>query len=254
MSPQVQADERPLPPSRRATPLAGLLTIFFSPADTFDNAGPRPWLVPMIASALLALTLNIMVIQIMGMGTIVRNQLESNTKLADQMGPEKINEAVQRAENSSVQKNISYAAALCGIPLVLAVLAGITFGALAITGASTRYSAVLGASAWATYAVMVVTTIGSAAFLSMTKDFSGVDPRGMLMLNAGAFLDKSTTSPVVRALASGFDLVAFWSMFLQIVGLQRLSQRVSLGQAAGVVITLYVLYVAGKAGWAAMFG
>ena len=112
----------------------------------------------------------------------------------------------------------------------------------------------LGAGSWATYAVMVLTTIGSAVFLSLTKDFSGVDPRGMLMLNAGAFLDKSSTSPVIRALAGGFDLVSFWSMFLQIVGLQRLSQRVTLGQAAGVVITLYALFILGKMGWAAMFG
>jgi len=59
---------------------------------------------------------------------------------------------------------------------------------------------------------------------------------------------------MVRALAGGIDLVAFWSMFLEIIGLQRLSERVTIGQAAGVVITLYVLVLLCKVGWAAMFG
>lgn len=250
-SPQLQPNEANLRPAR---PLAGLLTIFFSPADTFDTAGKRPGIVPMIAAALLASLMSFMTVQVMGMGTIVRNRLESNTKLAEQMGPEKVNEAVQRAESSNAQKIISYVAPALVLPLVIVVIAGVTFGALAITGASTTYNAVLGAVAWSFYAVMVVTTIGSAIFLALTKDFSGVDPNGMIMLNAGAFMDKSSTSPVVRALASGIDLVAFWSMFLQVVGLKRLSQRVSTGQAVGVVVTLYVLVLLCKVGWAAMFG
>jgi hypothetical protein len=250
-SPQPQPYDANLRPSR---PLAGLLTIFFSPADTFDMAGKRPWIVPMIATTLLVSLLSFMTIQVMGMGTIVRNRLESNAKLAEQMGPEKINEAVQNSEHSTAQRVISYVAPAVVLPLVMVVLAGVTFGGLTITGASTTFNAALGAVAWAFYAVMVVTTIGSAIFLALTKDFSGVDPNGMLMLNAGAFMDKSTTSPVVRALAGGIDLVAFWSMFLEIIGLQRLSQRVTIGQAAGVVITLYVLVLLCKVGWAAMFG
>lgn len=241
-------------PARPARPLSGLLTIFFSPADTYDSAGPRPWLVPLVAAILLSIIVNVMTINIMGMGTIVRNQIESNQKIADQLGPEKINEMVQAADNSQGRKILTYLAGVIAIPVILAVIAGITYGALSATGAITTFSATLGASAWATYAVMVVTTIGAAIFLSLTKDFSGVDPRGMIMLNLGAFLDKSTTSPVVRALAGGIDLVQFWSMFLQVIGLKRLSQQVSTGQAVGVVVTLYLLFVAGKAGWAAMFG
>ena len=252
MSPSLQPDQ-PVT-ARPARPFSGLVTIFFSPADTFDAAGPRPWLVPLVAAILLSIVINVMTINIMGMGTIVRNQIESNPKIADQLGPEKINAMVQAAENSQGRKIITYLAGVIAIPLILAVIAGITYGALSATGAITTFSATFGASAWATYAVMVVTAIGSAIFLSLTKDFSGVDPRGMIMLNAGAFLDKSTTSPVVRALAGGIDLVQFWSMFLQIVGLKRLSQQVSTGQAVGVVVTLYLLFVACKAGWAAMFG
>ena len=60
--------------------------------------------------------------------------------------------------------------------------------------------------------------------------------------------------PVVRALASGIDLIAFWGIFLQVVGATKISQRVTVGQALTVYITMHLVFTMCRAGWAAMFG
>jgi hypothetical protein len=250
MTPQVQMDGVPFP---SAHPIRGLLTIFFSPAETFERAGPRPWLVPMIAVALLALLINVAVIQVMGMGTIVRNQIEANTKIAESLGPEKINQMAQDAD-SGPRKAITYAMAVVGAPVFVLCIAGITFGALLVTGATTKFHAVVGATAWSAYAVLAVTAVGTLVFLAAVKDFSGVDPQNMLMLNGSIFFDRQTSPAWLRSLAGGVDLIAIWGLFIRALGLTRLSERVSMAQAAGVVGTLYVLYVIGKTGFAAMFG
>jgi hypothetical protein len=247
---QPQPERADLAPSRN--PLRGLYTIFFSPSDTFVRTDARPWLLPLCASVLIAVLLNTMIIQMMGMGTVVRNQLEANPKVADALGPEGMNRAVEDAEKP-VRKFFAYAGPAIAVPLILILVAAVTYGLLMATGAVSTFSAVLGAVSWATYAVMVVTFLGSAVFLMATKDYAGVDPQGMLMLNASMFFDRSSPG-WLRAVARSVDLVAFWSMFLQVVGLRRLSAQVSVTQATSVVIIVYLLGVGFRAAIGAMFG
>jgi hypothetical protein len=195
-----------------------------------------------------------MVIQVVGMGTLMRNGLEASPRIAEQLGPEKIDQMVRDAESSSARKIGSYAMALLGTPIFLCLVAGIAFGLLLATGAQTKFGSVLAAEAFAMYAVLVVTCLGTGIFLVAVKDYSGVDFQNILMLNAGAFLDKQTTAGWVRGLAGGIDLLAFWALFLKITGYQKISERVSIGQAATVAIGMYLVLVLIKTGWSAMFG
>ena len=184
--------------------------------------------------------------------TIVRNQLESNERVASQLGPDGINKAVERAASSTVQKSMSYVGPLIAIPVMLAIFAGIALGCLIVTGAQTTFSTVLTACAWAAYAAAVVACAGMTAVVFSMTDFSGVDVRAMFALNAGIFAGEG--HPVLKALLGGIDLIAFWSIFLQTVGVTKLSQRVSVAQAVGTFVTLHVVVTLLKTGWAAMFG
>ena len=132
------------------------------------------------------------------------------------------------------------------------LFAGIAYGFLLVLGGQTTFWNVITAGVWTTYAVLVVTMAGSAATVAAMNDFSGVDISRVFGLNAGIFM--ADAKPVVRALASGFDLIAFWGIFLQVTGVTKLSQRVTTGQALTVYLTLHVLYTMMRAGWAAMFG
>jgi hypothetical protein len=122
-----------------------------------------------------------------------------------------------------------------------------------ILGGESKFSAVLGAVSWAAYAVTVVMLIGSAVFLAAVNDYSGVDARNLVMLNASIFFDPQTTSGPVRALARGFDLIQFWAIYLESAGIVALSQRVTMKQALTAVIAVYILWVLVQAGFAMLF-
>ena len=247
MQPQLQPEPVAVPNA-----LSGLITIFYSPAETFASVRKRGWLVPLLAVSVLTFVMNAVVVNRVGIGTIVRNQLESNASLAERMGPQGVSQAVERAENSSVQKTLTLVAPPIVIPLVLAAMSGITLGLLIVGGGSTKYSAVLTSAAWTMYAIMAVTCAGSIAAVYAMTDFQGVDVQRLFALNAGMFAGDD--SPVLRAFLSGLDLLAFWGIFLNTVGITRLSERVSTGLAVGVLVIMHILFTCIRAGWAAMFG
>jgi hypothetical protein len=232
--------------------LSGLATIFFSPAETYEKAGPRGWLVPFLATCLIALLLNVVVVGRVGMGTIVRNQLESNERVAEQLGPAGIDKAVADAENSQVQKTFAYVAPPIVSAIIMLAVAGMALALLLVMSAATSYAPVLTAVAWATYAVMTVTFLGTTAVVYSMSDFAGVDMMRLFALNAGIFFREG--NPVLRALISAIDLLAFWAIFLEVVGVTRLSQRVTTAQALGAFVTLHILFTLVKTGWAAIFG
>ncbi len=236
-------------------PIRGLITILYSPAETLEglSAAPRPWLLPLVASILAAVLMNVMVIERIGMPTLIRNQLEES-KMGEQLGPEGIQRVVDQAAESPFQKVMSYVSAVFGVPLFLAAIAGVAYGLLIGTGAQTKYPAVVAAWCWSLWPVLLVKVVGSAAFLLMVHDYTGVDAQNLVMSSVGAFLSKETFSPPVRALASGIDALGFWSVFLQTLGLQTFSQQVSLRQALWVSVVIYVCGVLIHTGWAVIFG
>ena len=247
MQPQLQQV-----PADRPGSFSGLLTIFYSPADTFTVAAKRAWLVPLIAVCLLTFIMNSVIVNRVGLGTIVRNQLESNASMAERLGPDGVAKAVERAETSTVQKTLTYVAPPIAVAVILAAVAGITLGLLLVGGGSTNYTAVLTSGAWTMYAVMAVTCAGSIATVYARTDFQGVDVHRLFALNAGIFASEG--SPVTRALLSGIDLLAFWGIFLNTIGLTKLSERVSTGLALGVLIAIHLVFTGIRAGWAAMVG
>jgi len=236
-------------------PLRGLITILFSPAETLDEVSSqaRPWLLPLIACVLAAVLMNAMVIERIGMPTLIRNQLEES-QMGQQLGPEGIQRVVDQAAESPFQKITSYVSAVVGVPGFLAGIAGIAYGLLMGLGARTKFPAVMAAWCWALWPVLLVKVVGSAVFLLLVHDYTGVDAQNLVMTSVGAFLSKDAFSPQVRALANGFDALGFWSIFLQTLGLQQLSEKVSLVQALGVSVVIYVSGVLIHMAWATVFG
>lgn len=248
MQPQMQPAPAPPPAS---SGFGGLLSIFYSPADAFTG-GKRAWILPLVATCLLATLTQIIVVNRIGLGTIVRNQIESNERVAAQLGPEGINQQVARVENSPVQKALMLAGTPIAVAVMMAAFAGIAFGILTLLSGRTTYSAVLTSCCWGGYAASVVACAGMTAVVYSMTDFSGVDVKSLFALNAGIFAGQG--QPVLRALLGGIDLLAAWVIFLQTVGVTKLSERVTTMQAAGTFVTLHLLVTFAKAGWAAMFG
>ena len=246
MQPQMQLE------TPRVNPAMGLLSIFYSPADAYVNSGSRGWMIALAAACLVAVLANAFIISKIGYGTIVRNQIESSPRIAEQLGPAGVDKAVHDSESGTVGKFFAYAGAAVAIPIITFLFAGVAYGFFLVLGGQTTFWNIVTTGVWATYGILVVTMGGSAATVAAMNDFSGVDVSRIFGLNAGLFM--ADAKPVVRALASGIDLIAFWGIFLQVTGVTKISQRVTVGQALTVYITLHVLFTMMRAGWAAMFG
>ena len=238
----------------RRSPLWGLASIFFSPSETFAASRERrAWLVPVLAASMMGLILNIMVINVIGLETITRNELESRPQLAERLGQERLDEMARDAGASSTRKWISYASAAFMIPIGLCIVSGIILGGLLITGGSVDFRSVLTAAAWGAYASLTIQVLATAAFLSAVRDFSGVEVSNLIALNLSIFLDRSSTSPALYSIASSVDLLSFYNMFLMSLGISKLSAGMSFARAFSVVLALWALYVLARAGFASLF-
>jgi hypothetical protein len=251
MQPQLQVDELPHSGNQ---PFKALAEIFYSPSDAYVSLkSKRPWVVPMLASIVMAILMNFMMITVMGIGTITRNRLESSPSLAERLGPAGINEAVRQAETSTVQKSMGYVGAMVAVPVMLCITAGLLLGVLMIMGTNTNFNMVLGASALSTFAVLVAMTLCTAvALAARSGNYEGLNPEQMVMLNVGAFLP-DTVPKFLRGLASGIDLIGFWGVYMQSVGVSILSERVTLKQAFVASAVLYVLWTLVRAGFGMLF-
>jgi hypothetical protein len=82
-----------------------------------------------------------------------------------------------------------------------------------------------------------------------------IDPKEMgdLLKSNPGFLVDAKSSPALHSLLQSLDVFSLWTIVLLVVGLSA-AAKISRGRTAGLVLTLWVLYVLGKAGFAAAFG
>ncbi len=105
--------------------MLGLLEVFYSPAQVFDRVRERgTWLPALLAIIVCAVLASYVVVQGIGMETLVRKQIESNPRQAEQLGPE----GIARAANSPFAKGMAYGAPLIATPLILVMIAGLFLG------------------------------------------------------------------------------------------------------------------------------
>ena len=230
--------------------MLGLLEIFYAPSKVFDRVRERGmWLPAFLAIMVCALLASYFVVQGIGMETIIRKQMESNPRAMEQMGPE----GLARAANSPLAKGMAYGAPLIFTPLVLLAIAGLFAAGLSLTGSKLRFSQVLGATSYAWWPYSAITTLMSALIISVAPNKEDLNLRNLIATNVGAFLDPTTTNKAVYAFASSIDLLSFGLIGFLSYGLARVSGR-TFSSCFGIVIVLWLIYVLGKTGIAAVTG
>jgi len=235
------------------SPTMNLLKIFFSPDEVFRDVAERAqWVVPFVAVLVLSLAASIVVINTIGLEKIVRDQLESNQRMADQLGEKKIEQIAQDAD-TPLRRNMSYGSALLGSALSMLVTAGVFTALLAIVAAQPGFKKVLGVTSYSFFAYSLVTTTISCVVLYLTKDSGNVDIKRLVNLNPSILMDPSTSNKALFSLATSFDLTSFWLIFLLGLGYSKISKTVSLGKSLGIVIGVWLIWILGKAGLSLVF-
>ena len=228
--------------------MLGLLQIFYSPAKVFDRVRERgTWFPALLGIMVCALLASFVVVQSVGMETLIRKQIESNPRQAAQMGPE----GIARAANSPIAKGMAYGAPLIATPIVMIIIATLFMTGLTLSGSKLRFSQVLGATSYAWFPYSVLTLLMTALILQVSPNKEDLNFRNLIATNAGAFLDPATTNKGLYSFASSIDLLSFGLVAFLAYGLSRVSQR-SYGSCLMVVAVLWLVYVIGKTGIAAI--
>ncbi len=135
--------------------------------------------------------------------------------------------------------------------MVLFIVAAVLWGACNAFAWEVRFPQSLGVTSHA-FLPGVLTALGLLAAL---WNRTTVDPQkigDVLPTNLGHFF-AGRVDDVTHGLLASVDLFSFWTMALLVLGLSA-AARAPRGRVAALVVTLWALYVLGKAGASALMG
>lgn len=228
-----------------------LIGVLVSPGKTFRSIAERPaWLVPFLVLLALSLTVGWLTQARVDPEEMVRYQLG---KFADRMPPGELEKAIESAENvTPAQKALQIGIGVPAAALVTVLIAALFLGIFKILGSEMTFKQSLSTYVYGTVPLAVAALINLP--LLLTRD--SVTPEeamgGGVLVASPAILASEEASAVVRSLLGSLNFFTLWTLALLILG-YRIVARVSLAASSGAVITLWLLWVAGKAGFAALF-
>jgi len=241
-------------PGEQRPPMSepGRLTgIFWEPKPVFEDLAARPrWWVPVLLITCLTLVFVFSFSRIVGWDTFLQQEVQNNSRL-QQLSLQQQQQIVQ--QQSRVVGVVSYVGGAVGTVVSLLVVAGallLMFRMAGATELSFRQAFSITSYSWLPFGLYQVLALVVLQFTRPT-DFNLKNP---LPFNAGWFLDPARTPAWLVSLGSSLDLFSFWVMALTALGFSVAARKIRYGKAFALVISVWVVYVALKTGWAALFG
>ncbi len=225
--------------------LARIPGVFFSPVRTFEAIARRPtWLAPVVLWLLASLAITAVIMPRLDFEKMTRERFE---KSGQTVSEEQLQSMVEQQKRFAPIFGYLWAViSAVGIPLLVAV---ILWGAFRAFGWDTTYKQSLGVTSHG----FLPGVLGALLLMPLAARQERVDPDGLgdlLRSNLG-FL-AGPDAKVLHSLLGSIDIFSFWTIALLTVGLAA-AAKIRRGQAAAVIVVLWVLYVLGKAGFAAIF-
>lgn len=233
------------PPPDSDSAFRRLVGVFLSPAKTFAAIARRPtWLLPVAIWAGLALPLSELILSKTDWRAFMTRQMaRGERKLTDAQ----LEAAIEQSRRLGWLWDV---AAVVAPFLVTLVVAGVLWAACQAFGWDVQFKQSLGVTAHAFFPAI----LGSIALLVVLWNRDTVDPElvgDALRTNPGFLVDRQTNS-VLHGLLASLDLFSFWTMALLVLGLSA-AARAPRSRVAILVVTLWGLFVLGKAGVTALF-
>lgn len=232
----------PSPPAGSA--IARIPGTFFSPVRTLESIARRPtWIAPLVLWTAVSIAFTALLGSRMDYGPAIREQLEKRNV------PQERWDAIVESQ-SKFAATFGYAIGALAPAIVVLIVAAVYLGAFKAFGWDLRFKQSLGVTSHA----FLPSVLGTLLALPVAFQRDRIDPRGLgdLVRSNLGFLVSREEAPALYSLLSSIDVFSFWVMALLVLGFSA-SARVSRGRAAGIVVTLWALYVLGKTGWAAAF-
>ncbi len=225
-----------------------LLSVLVAPGKTFRSIAERPtWLVPMVLAAVLTGAVSTLIMQKADMGEMIRARIEASGR---EVPAEAIDQQVEFMEK------FGWIFGVVGVvftPVIHVLCAALFLGVFRLLGSEVGFKHSLstylyGMAPWFWASLLSVPILWSRGSLTMEE----VERGGALLSNL-AFLAPEDAGAALKAALASLDLFSVWAIILLSIG-YRVVARVSAGAAAGTVVGLWLVWVLGKIGWAALFG
>jgi len=224
----------------------GVLT---APEKTFRAIKERPsWIVALLTLIIVGVGTYYLLSQRMDMAEVVRESIEQSGR---EMTEDQLEQALDFYEKFGAV--FSMAAIIVGSPIFLLLGSLGLWVAVKLVGAELSFK-----QNWATFVhsqmpQVVASLLSLPAIFSREEfHFDDVKTGSILPSNLGQFAPEEA-GPALISLLSSIDVFSIWTVVLLVIGMATVG-RVKRGTAAAAVVTCWVLFILGKAGWAALFG
>lgn len=228
-----------------------LFGVLFAPGKTFASIAGRPtWAVALLVLMAACSAVGF----VSSKRTDYRDVIIESTR---DKGKE-VNEAQMEPAINMMEK-AGPAIAAASTPVVVA---GLTFlaallywVAFKLTGSDFSYMSSLSVALHAGMPVVVSLLLSIPVILSRsTITYADMKRSGGSFLQSNlAFLAPEDAASWLRALYASVDFFSLWGLVLTIIGFAAVTRKPT-GSAAGPVIAIWLLFVAIRVGWAALFG
>jgi hypothetical protein len=211
----------------------------------FESIARRPtWPLPVILWLLASLAITAVLMPRMDFERMTRERFE---KSGQKPSEEQIETMVEQQKRFAPIFGYAVGAV---VPFAITFLvAAVLFGSFKAFGWDTTYRQALGVTSHA----FLPGVLGALLLLPLMARQERVDPDAMgdlLRSNLGFLVERE--SKVLHSLLGSLDVFSFWTLALLVIGFSA-AAKVRRGQAAGIIVTLWAVYVLGKAGFAAIF-
>jgi hypothetical protein len=228
------------------TPLARVAGVFGSPGPTFAAIARRPtWLLPVVISTVLAIAATAAIVPRLDLDSAVR---EAFAKRGITASEERIEQTIQTQKKFAGFFSYVWAFfAAAAVALVLATVFWLSFRAF---GSEVVFRQSFGVT---THALLpyIGSTMLLILFVTRLDVVSPADLGDVAHTNLGFLVDR-TANPALHSIAASIDAFTFWVLALLVIGFGY-AAKVTRKKAAILILSLWGIFVLGKAGWAAVF-
>jgi hypothetical protein len=226
--------------------LARIPGTLISPGSTFASIARRPtWLAPLLLWTAFSLIVTTVILPKIDWERATRHALERRNQTIPE---DRISAIVE--QQKKIGTIFSWVFGAAGPAFASLIVALVFWGAFKAFGWDTTFAQALGVTTHA----FLPGILASVLLIPLLVKRETVDPQaiGDLLRSNLGFLVEKDSAKVVHSLLQSVDIFSFWSLILLVIGFSA-AAKVSHKQAAGLVVTVWFLYVLGKAGLAAVF-
>ena len=226
-----------------------LIGVLVSPGKTFEAIAARPtWLIAMVALVIVGVLVGTMISGKIDFEEAIIQSLEEQDR---QLSEDQTQQAIDIGEK--IARVMTVAGPLVFQPIVYLLVALVFMVLLNVLGGELTFVRSLAVTVHGMMPRLVLALLSIPVILGR-DEFSAkeLESGGVMASNPGAFLGEDA-GPGLVALLSSFDIFSLWTIALLVIGF-AIAARVSKGTAAAGVIGLWIVYVLGKVGVAALRG